>query len=301
MGMYIRKAIRVGPIRFNLSKSGVGISAGVKGLRIGTGPRGNYIHAGRHGLYYRQSLNTRNPETAADALQHPLLCLLVSVVVFFGVIAAVAIFFTNPFGFIELVAAAVVLGFIAFVVIAFSADEKREVSGPVRNMQKLIEEAKEVRRKCAQTFESVEKVALEAEYKHIYNLLMLYGDIPPSVLPPPVPTHAYIPLSSLPPPVPIHAYIPPSVFPPPVPLHSAAVHAMPKALTREVKRQALLEDAKEIRRQYSRTTNHATKGRLGVEYRKIDNALAELDSTAPWAPPPWAPEHTSRMAADNRE
>ncbi len=60
MGFYIRKAINVGPFRFNLSKSGVGISAGVKGLRLGTGPRGNYIHMGRGGLYYRKTLPPGN-------------------------------------------------------------------------------------------------------------------------------------------------------------------------------------------------------------------------------------------------
>jgi hypothetical protein len=44
MGFYIRKAISVGPFRFNLSKSGVGVSAGVKGLRFGTekGDRFNF-------------------------------------------------------------------------------------------------------------------------------------------------------------------------------------------------------------------------------------------------------------------
>ena len=56
MGFYIRKAISVGPFRFNLSKSGVGVSAGVKGLRFGTGPRGNYVHMGSGGLYYRKTL-----------------------------------------------------------------------------------------------------------------------------------------------------------------------------------------------------------------------------------------------------
>lgn len=50
MGFYIRKALRVGPLRFNLSKSGVGVSAGIKGLRLGTGPRGNYVHVGGAGL-----------------------------------------------------------------------------------------------------------------------------------------------------------------------------------------------------------------------------------------------------------
>ncbi len=55
MGFYLRKSIRVGPLRFNLSKSGVGVSAGVKGLRFRAGPRGNYIHMGRYGINYRAS------------------------------------------------------------------------------------------------------------------------------------------------------------------------------------------------------------------------------------------------------
>jgi Protein of unknown function (DUF4236) len=46
VGIYIRKSVRAGPFRFNLSKSGVGVSAGVPGFRIGTGPRGNYVFAG---------------------------------------------------------------------------------------------------------------------------------------------------------------------------------------------------------------------------------------------------------------
>jgi hypothetical protein len=58
MGFYIRKSLSVGPLRFNLSKSGIGVSGGIKGLRLGTGPRGTYIHAGRGGLYYRQYLFT---------------------------------------------------------------------------------------------------------------------------------------------------------------------------------------------------------------------------------------------------
>jgi len=56
MGFYLRKSISVGPLRFNLSKSGVGVSAGVAGLRFGVGPRGNYVHMGRGGLYYRATL-----------------------------------------------------------------------------------------------------------------------------------------------------------------------------------------------------------------------------------------------------
>lgn len=63
MGFYIRRALRVGPLRFNLSKSGIGVSGGIAGLRLGTGPRGHYIHMGRGGLYFRKSLNI--PRTQA--------------------------------------------------------------------------------------------------------------------------------------------------------------------------------------------------------------------------------------------
>ena len=59
MPFYIRKSLSVGPFRFNLSKSGIGMSTGVRGFRIGTGPRGNYIQMGRAGLYYRASLSSR--------------------------------------------------------------------------------------------------------------------------------------------------------------------------------------------------------------------------------------------------
>jgi Protein of unknown function (DUF4236) len=58
VGFYIRKAISVGPFRFNLSKSGIGLSTGIKGFRIGTGPRGNYVQMGRGGIYFRQSLSS---------------------------------------------------------------------------------------------------------------------------------------------------------------------------------------------------------------------------------------------------
>lgn len=57
MAWYLRKSVKVGPVRFNLSKSGVGASVGVKGFRIGVRPNGkSYIHAGGCGVYYRQEL-----------------------------------------------------------------------------------------------------------------------------------------------------------------------------------------------------------------------------------------------------
>jgi hypothetical protein len=63
MGFYIRKSLKAGPFRFNLSKSGIGVSTGIPGFRVGSGPRGNYVHMGTHGLYYRASLNGPRPAT----------------------------------------------------------------------------------------------------------------------------------------------------------------------------------------------------------------------------------------------
>lgn len=58
MGWYLRKSFPFGPLRINLSKSGIGASVGVKGLRVSTGPKGRQLNAGREGLYYRTSLNS---------------------------------------------------------------------------------------------------------------------------------------------------------------------------------------------------------------------------------------------------
>ncbi len=56
MPFYFRKSVQAGPFRFNFSKGGVGASVGVRGLRIGTGPRGHYVHAGRGGFHYRATI-----------------------------------------------------------------------------------------------------------------------------------------------------------------------------------------------------------------------------------------------------
>lgn len=71
MGFYSRKSVKVGPLRFNLSKSGVGVSAGVRGLRFGTGPRGNYVHMGRHGIYYRATLPPGSPGAQPEPERPP--------------------------------------------------------------------------------------------------------------------------------------------------------------------------------------------------------------------------------------
>ncbi|BCO35236.1 DUF4236 domain-containing protein [Mycobacterium heckeshornense] len=74
MGFYIRKYVKVGPFRLNLSKSGLGVSVGVPGFRIGSGPRGNYVHIGRYGLYYRTAYYGKpllGGTSAQRAVLHP--------------------------------------------------------------------------------------------------------------------------------------------------------------------------------------------------------------------------------------
>lgn len=71
MGFYLRKSVSVGPFRFNLSKSGIGVSAGIKGLRVGSGPRGNYVHMGRGGIYFRQTLPNPKPIIHERSKQRP--------------------------------------------------------------------------------------------------------------------------------------------------------------------------------------------------------------------------------------
>jgi hypothetical protein len=67
MGLYLRKSVSVGPFRFNLSGSGIGISVGVPGFRIGSSPRGNYVHMGLAGVYYRATIPCRAAKPALPA------------------------------------------------------------------------------------------------------------------------------------------------------------------------------------------------------------------------------------------
>jgi hypothetical protein len=69
VGFYIRKGFSFGPLRLNLSRSGLGASFGVTGARIGIKPSGStYLHVGRAGLYYRQTLT---PSLARQHYQVP--------------------------------------------------------------------------------------------------------------------------------------------------------------------------------------------------------------------------------------
>ena len=47
----------MGPVRLNFSKSGIGVSAGVKGARISASPRGTFVQVGAGGFYYRQRID----------------------------------------------------------------------------------------------------------------------------------------------------------------------------------------------------------------------------------------------------
>lgn len=69
MAWYVRKSLGFGPFRINLSKSGLGGSIGVKGFRVGTGPGGRYLHAGRGGLYYRARLDA--PAHSPESVRAP--------------------------------------------------------------------------------------------------------------------------------------------------------------------------------------------------------------------------------------
>ena len=62
-GLYLRRAVSIGPVRLNASKSGLGGSVGVKGARVGRRPDGSmYVHGGRGGVYGRKELSPRNRE-----------------------------------------------------------------------------------------------------------------------------------------------------------------------------------------------------------------------------------------------
>ncbi|MBX0332974.1 DUF4236 domain-containing protein [Pontibacter sp. HSC-14F20] len=62
MAFFFRKSFNIGPIRINLSKSGVGFSIGVPGARIGKTASGKtYVSSGAPGtgIGYRKYLGTK--------------------------------------------------------------------------------------------------------------------------------------------------------------------------------------------------------------------------------------------------
>ncbi len=90
MGFYLKKSIKFGPLRFNLSNSGIGVSAGVKGLRAGIDGKGRtYIGGGKGVLRYRKQLSSpKSRENVNDSS----IWKTVSIVLFFALILAAAYF-----------------------------------------------------------------------------------------------------------------------------------------------------------------------------------------------------------------
>ena len=55
MGLYFRKSTKIGPVRLNFSKNGIGWSVGGKYLRYGKTATGKkYVSGGAHGIYFRE-------------------------------------------------------------------------------------------------------------------------------------------------------------------------------------------------------------------------------------------------------
>jgi uncharacterized protein len=68
VALRLSKSIRFGAVRFNLSGSGIGVSVGMPGLRMGTGPRGAYISGSLGAFRYRKSLGCgQRSGNASDA------------------------------------------------------------------------------------------------------------------------------------------------------------------------------------------------------------------------------------------
>lgn len=67
MGWSYRKSYKVGPVRVNLSKRGVGISAGVKGARISTGPSGTRFYGGFGPFRYIKTLGSGRGQSANNS------------------------------------------------------------------------------------------------------------------------------------------------------------------------------------------------------------------------------------------
>jgi len=72
VGWFFRRSVKVGPLRINFSKSGIGYSFGMRGLRVGRGPRGPYVSGGRYGFYFRQSLKKPDSEGAQHSPRLPI-------------------------------------------------------------------------------------------------------------------------------------------------------------------------------------------------------------------------------------
>lgn len=68
MGFRFRKSFNIGPLRINLSKSGVGFSVGTKGFRVGRSAKGKTsatVSIPGTGLSYQQDLSPKKSKKAS--------------------------------------------------------------------------------------------------------------------------------------------------------------------------------------------------------------------------------------------
>lgn len=70
MSFYLRTSIGVGPLRMNMSRSGLGASVGVPGFRLGARPRSTYVSLGGGLVCYRATV--RSPRGSSAARTAPL-------------------------------------------------------------------------------------------------------------------------------------------------------------------------------------------------------------------------------------
>ncbi len=69
MSFYVRKSVKAGPFRFNLSSSGLGVSVGIPGFKVAASPRGNYVSVGRGGVYYCATSSGRIAQSQSSQSQ----------------------------------------------------------------------------------------------------------------------------------------------------------------------------------------------------------------------------------------
>lgn len=137
MGFYIRKSFTAGPVRLNLSKSGLGISAGVKGFRVGSGPRGSYVHAGRGGLYYRQNLSSNTKYRSTSQNSENTLKILGGIIG--GFIALIIVIYTVQW-FIENPAVFILLVTVAVLIVGFIFYNKNVIRKAIANYKIILDE-----------------------------------------------------------------------------------------------------------------------------------------------------------------
>jgi len=72
MATFFRKSVKFGPMRVNFSKSGIGTSFGVKGLRVGVNSKGKaYTAGGRNGIYFRENINSSQKRQNINNTNYP--------------------------------------------------------------------------------------------------------------------------------------------------------------------------------------------------------------------------------------